>query len=329
MIISQTPIRLSFLGGGTDYPVHFRRHGGATLSATIDKYTTITVHRLTSFVPCKLRIHYSTVEAVDNLDDVKHPSARECLRYLGIREGVEIHYVSNLPSRTGLGSSSSSTVGLLAALHAFQGRVVCQEELASQAVHVEQQMIHERVGVQDQYSCALGGFLFLEYKPDGAVRVNRIPVSSDTLTELESRLVLLFTGIQRTAHEVLDEQLDRTESGSNRVNLARLKVLAECGLGVLTAGNGYSEFGELLHEAWMLKRQLSRKVSLPYIDECYERARRAGAIGGKLLGAGGGGFLLLYVEPDRRDDVCAALAELPEVRFEFEGSGCQISYYRP
>lgn len=328
MIITQTPVRVSFLGGGTDYPAYFRQHGGATLVATINKHTIVTVHRITQFLEHNIRVHYSRVESVQHIDEIQHPSARECLRFLGIDGGVEIHYVSDLPARTGLGSSSSATVGLLMALHSFKGDMVSREQVAAEAIYVEQELIKERVGCQDQYACALGGLLHLEFYRDGKVRVNPVVLNQERLQALEDRLMLFYTGIQRHAHEVLDEQVERTRSGENAKELESLKSLVSQGIKVLTGGNALSEFGALLHESWMLKRRLSRKVSASGIDEIYERARRAGAVGGKLLGAGGGGFLLLYVEPSYRERVRHTLSELREAEFSFENLGSQIIFYR-
>jgi D-glycero-alpha-D-manno-heptose-7-phosphate kinase len=329
MIISQTPLRVSFFGGGTDYPEYYRRHGGATLAATINKYTTITVHRITQLVDHSLRVHYSRVEAVRAVDEIDHPSARECLRFIGVDSGIEIHYVADLPARTGLGSSSSSTVGLLHALHAFAGRMVTREQLAREAVHVEQNLIRGRVGSQDQYACAFGGLVHLVFEPSGRVHVTPVAVTPERLGALERRLLLLYTGIQRHAHEVLDEQTARTQSGENDADLGKLAQLVPLGLEILTSGDRLTDFGVLLHEGWTLKRRLSSRVTTAWIDEVYERARGAGAVGGKLLGAGGGGFLLLYVEPEERQRVLVAVPELREVTFAFEDSGSRIVFYRP
>lgn len=184
MIISQTPVRISFLGGGSDYPAYFRRHGGATLVASINRYTLVTVHKLTQFADHIVRVHYSRVESAQQIDETQHPSARECLRFLRIDGGIEIHYVSDLPARTGLGSSSSATVGLLHALHAFKGEMVSRERLAEEAVYVEQELIKERVGCQDQYACALGGFLHLEFQQDGSVRARPVALGTERLRAL-------------------------------------------------------------------------------------------------------------------------------------------------
>ena len=276
-----------------------------------------------------MRVHYSQVESVTHVEEIQHPSARECLRFLGLDGGLEIHYVSDLPARTGLGSSSSATVGLLNALHAFKGEMVSREQLAAEAVYVEQELIKERVGCQDQYACALGGVLRLEFRPDGLVRADPVVLTSERLRDLQSNLMLLYTGIQRNAHEVLGEQMSRTESGENWRQLERLKDLATQAVEVLTGRGDLADFGALLHEGWLAKRSLSTKITNGWIDDVYERARKAGALGGKLLGAGGGGFLLLYVEPSRRDKVQNAVPELREAKFSFENSGSQIIFYRP
>jgi D-glycero-alpha-D-manno-heptose-7-phosphate kinase len=329
MIITQTPVRISFLGGGTDYPDYFLRHGGATLVASINQYTVITVHPLTRFADHDLRVHYSQVEAVKAVDEIRHPSARECLRFLGIEKGVEIHYVTNLPARTGLGSSSSATVGLLHALHAFKGKMVSRERLAAEAVHVEQQLIKERVGSQDQYACALGGLRHLEFLANGTVHSNPIIMAPARLQALNDCLLLLYTGIQRRAHEVLDEQIERTAGGVNTQQLDRLKTFVDHGIGVLTGNGDLAEFGALLHDGWLIKRSLSSKITSSGIDDAYARARQAGAVGGKLLGAGGGGFLLLYAEPEHHEGIKRALPELQATNFSFEDSGSQTVFYRP
>jgi D-glycero-alpha-D-manno-heptose-7-phosphate kinase len=328
VIITQTPVRISFLGGGTDYPAYYRQHGGATLATSINKYTLITVQRVPQFADYYARVNYSRVESVKSIDEIQHPSARECLRFMGLTEGVEIHYVSDLPARTGVGSSSSATVGLLMALHAFKNEMVSPEQVAAEAVHVEQEMIHERVGCQDQYACALGGLRHLQFHPDGRVRADPVILSPGRRHALQERLMLLYTGIQRSAHEVLEEQLQRTEAGQNHDELARLHELVAEGLEVLVSGRDLAEFGGLLHEAWQLKRQLSARITTPGIDDAYARARQAGAIGGKLLGAGGGGFLLLYVEPEDRERVRRVLPALREADFAFEDSGSRVIFYR-
>jgi D-glycero-alpha-D-manno-heptose-7-phosphate kinase len=325
MIITATPLRVSFLGGGTDYPEHFSEHGGATLAASIDQYTYITVTRLTEFFDHRLRVSYSRTELCREVDEIQHPSVRQCLKFTGIESGVEIAVVSDLPARTGLGSSSCFTVGLLHALHAFQGHAVDQRQLAREAVHIERDLIGERVGLQDQYACALGGLLHLRFSGQNQVAAAPLLLPPQRLEALQQRLMLFYTGLQRSAHEVVKEQLDRTRGGAITPQLYRLRQLAQQGVQTLTDGD-LTEFGELLHDGWMLKRALSGAISNPMIDQAYDRARRSGAIGGKLLGAGGGGFLLVYAEPARQPAVRAALQEMREVHFRFDAEGTRVIY---
>jgi len=329
MIITRTPLRVSFLGGGTDYPDYFRYHGGQTLGAAIDKYSYITVNRLADLFDYSIRVSYSRTELVKSVDEIEHPSVRECLRFINLDGGIEINYVGDLPARTGLGSSSSFTVGLLHALHAFKGELVSNGQLAAEAVYVEQEMIKERVGVQDQYTCAHGGLLHLQFAADGGIKVSPIPLRAERRAELQAHLMLFYTGIRRHAHEVLEEQLERTRQGTVSEDLNHLSDLVDQGLEVLTSEQPIACFGELLHTAWMTKRRLSNKISNPKIDEWYDRARQAGAIGGKLLGAGGGGFLLLFVKPKDQPNVQKVLGELALVRFSFDHNGSTILFYHP
>jgi D-glycero-alpha-D-manno-heptose-7-phosphate kinase len=327
MIISKTPVRISFLGGGTDYPDHFRRCGGATLATSIDKYSYVTVKELRDLFEYKIRVGYSRTELVDHAGQIEHPSVRECLRHLGLEAHLEIHYIGDLPARTGLGSSSSFTVGLLHALHAYKGEVVSPRELGREAILVEQERIGERVGCQDQYICALGGLRMLEFQTDGGVRAEPLPVRRERVEALERSLLLFYTGISRQAHEILGEQLQRTQDGAVSGELGSLEQLAREGAAVLCRDGDLRVFGELLHQGWTLKRSLSSRISSDRIDQLYARARAAGAIGGKLLGAGGGGFLLFFVEPGAAAAVRAALEELKEVPFRFERQGTTLLFY--
>jgi D-glycero-alpha-D-manno-heptose-7-phosphate kinase len=329
VIITRTPVRVSFLGGGTDYPDYFRQHGGQTLGAAIDKYTYITVNPLADLFEHTIRVSYSRTELVKSLDQIEHPAVRECLRFLNLDGGIEINVVADLPARIGLGSSSSFTVGLLYALHAFKGELVHNGQLAAEAVYVEQEMIRERVGVQDQYTCAHGGLVHLLFSRDGSIRVSPLPLRTERLAELQAHLMLFYTGIRRHAHEVLDEQLERTKQGTISKDLSYLSDLVDQGLEVLTNEQPITCFGELLHTAWMTKRRLSSKISNPVIDKYYDRAREAGAVGGKLLGAGGGGCLLLLVEPDNQPSVKRALTDLRYVPFTFDYSGSSLVFYKP
>ncbi len=329
MIITRTPLRLSFLGGGTDYPAHYLKHGGQTLGAAMNKYTFITVKRLPDLFDYRIRASYSKIELCKDLDSIEHPSVRECMRSMGIQSGLEISVVSDLPARSGIGSSSSFTVGFLNALHGHKGETVSKLRLAAEAVHVEHDMIREQVGVQDQYTCAQGGIVHIKYGKDGSVRLDPVPVHPDRRRRLEERLVLYYTGVQRTSQHVLPEQIERTVSGENRTHLAQLDGLVDAGLEVLCGNRPLSELGELLHTGWAAKRNLSSKVSNSEIDNYYSAARRAGAVGGKLMGAGSGGFLLLFVEPDKQEAVQRALDGLPEVRTSFDYTGSTVIFYDP
>ena len=330
MFITRTPLRISFFGGGTDYPDHYRKAGGQTLGVAINQYSFIVVKRLADLFDHRIRVGYSRTELVRDRDEIQHPAVRECLRYLGLDGGLEVDYIGDLPARSGLGSSSSFTVGLLHALYAFKGEMVSKARLAAEAVHVEQELLRERVGVQDQFICACGGLVRVCCPSEGPVRAEPVPVSPERWTALQSHLMLLYTGIQRHAHEVLGEQLARTRNGELSHELGRLQTLVDDGIRVLTDHREpLSCFGELLNAAWSTKRGLSPRISSEQIDRWYERARREGAVGGKLLGAGGGGFLLLLAPPDKQDAVALALPELRRVPFEFDRTGSTLIFYNP
>ena len=329
MIITQTPLRISFFGGGTDYPEYFMAHGGATVGGSINKYTYVTVSPLTEFFNHRIRVSYSKTELVGSVDEIQHPSVRECLRFLKIEGGVEIGVLSDLPARTGLGSSSSFTVGLLHALHMFKRELVSHEQLATEAVYVERELIKERVGVQDQHTCAFGGLVRLECLKQGRVNVTPVPAARERLAALTERLMIFYTGQQRTAHEILKEQIDRTQKGAVSDELSQMKGLVDRGVEILTDGHSLADFGTLLHEGWEIKKSLSTAITNPLVDESYAAARKAGAVGGKLLGAGGGGFLLMYVEPYNQPKVRQALSQLREVDFEFEHLGSRVIFYQP
>lgn len=329
MIISCTPMRITFWGGGTDYPEYFRHHGGATLGAAIDKHTYVTVHPRSALSNHRIRVGYSRQELVNHVDEIQHPSVRECLRYLNIDEPIEINTIGELPARTGLGTSSAFTVGLLHVLYAYKGKMVGADQLAREAVYVEREMIQERVGLQDQYTCAFGGLLYLQFSGEDRVIVTPVALPPARFEDLQSHLMLFYTNIQRHAHKVLGEQVERTEAGSVDAQLSSLHSLVSQGLEVLCSGTDLRVFGELLHKGWMVKRQLSSAVSNSRIDSAYECARQAGAIGGKLIGAGAGGFLLLFVEPENQQSVRQALAGLREVRFTISKQGSRTVFYAP
>ncbi|MDD7985741.1 hypothetical protein PQO01_12340 [Lentisphaera marina] len=327
MIISQTPLRISFLGGGTDYPPYFKRHGGATLSTTIDKYVYVTVNTLTRFFEHKLGVHYGNVEKVIDIDDLEHPAVRECLKYLGMDQGLEIHIMSDLPARTGLGSSSSFTVGLLNALYTMKQDPRDAVTLAMKSIHVEQELIGERVGNQDQCAAAFGGFNKTVFNKDGTCEVQVVQMTEQRKAKLNSRLLMFYTGIQRYADDVLDEQIKRTQEKEMDDVLQEMMTLVDKGLGILEDENrNLDEFGSLLHQGWVLKKQCSSKITNLLIDEYYDKACQAGALGGKLLGAGGGGFLLMYVPEGKEESVKQACQDLQMVSFNFESRGSNIIY---
>ena len=327
MIISRTPFRVSFFGGGTDYPDWYREHGGAVLSTTIDKYCYISVRELPPFFEHRFRLVYSFVENVKDVSELAHPAARGVLQHLGTSKGLEIHHDGDLPARSGVGSSSAFTVGLISALRALEGRHMSKDELAQEAIHVEHTVIREPVGAQDQISAAFGGFNHITFRQDGSYHVAPLIMQRDRLETLQGHLMLLFTGLSRTAAEIARTQIANLQ---RRVSeLRALNQMVDRAIELLRSPSDLTEFGRLLDEGWMLKRRLSDRVSTPDIDTIYDTARRAGAIGGKLLGAGGGGFLLLFVRPEERTKIRAALPKLLDVPFRFESSGSRIVLYQP
>lgn len=329
MIISRTPFRVSFFGGGTDYPAWFRDNGGgAVLSTTIDKYCYISVRELPPFFDHRFRIVYSIVENVKKVDDIRHPAARAVLSHLGVTKGLEIHHDGDLPARSGLGSSSAFTVGLISAIHALDGKYTAKDMLADEAIHVEQCMLREAVGIQDQISTAFGGFNHITFRPDGTYHISPMILPGDRVKALQDHLLLVFTGVSRIAADVAQTQLDNLKH--HRTELRTVQEMVDHAIMILTSpATELVEFGRLLHQAWMIKRTLSASVSNPTVDDLYDAAIRAGAVGGKLLGAGGGGFLLLFVRPEDRTRVVAALPDRITVPVTFESSGSRIVLYQP
>ncbi len=327
MIISRTPFRMSFFGGGTDYPVWFREHGGAVLSTTINKYSYITCRYLPPFFEHKSRIVWSMIERVKDHAEIQHPAVRAGLELLGMTHGIELHHDGDLPARTGLGSSSAFTVGLLHALHGLKGTRVSKKQLARDAIYVEQELLKESVGCQDQILCAYGGLNRVEFTQDGDFLVAPIPLPGERRRALQEHLMLFFTGISRTASELAKAQIEATRFQT--ATLLAMYEQVDAAIAILQGSDDLTAFGELLHEAWRLKRSLTERISTSYIDELYERARGAGAVGGKLLGAGGGGFLLLFAPPEDHERVREALGELLHVPFQFENAGSQIIFYDP
>jgi D-glycero-alpha-D-manno-heptose-7-phosphate kinase len=327
MIISRTPYRISFFGGGTDYPSWYHVHGGAVLAATIDKYCYLTCRHLPPFFEHRTRVVYSKIESCTNNSEIAHPSVREVLRHLEIKRGVEIHHDGDLPARSGMGSSSAFAVGLLHALHALTGRLRTKMQLAQESIHIEQELIGETVGSQDQVMAAFGGLRYVQFYPDGKISADPVPLPGRRLADLQAHLMLFYTGITRTASDVARTYVSNIRA--RRRQLDGMRRMVEESVDLLVSDLDLRLFGQLLHESWQTKRSLSPQVSTPQIDALYERATLAGALGGKLTGAGGGGFLLLFVPPDRQPAVRKSLAPLLQVPFAFESAGSQIIFYEP
>jgi D-glycero-alpha-D-manno-heptose-7-phosphate kinase len=329
VVITRTPFRISFFGGGTDYPAWFRENGGAVLATTIDKYCYITCRHLPPFFEHKHRIVYSQVENVSRTEDIRHPAVRAVLSCSALekRAGLEIHHDGDLPARAGLGSSSSFTVGLLKAVYALEGRMIDPEDLARQAIHLEQNVMNENVGVQDQISAAFGGFNKITIKNDGAFAVEPVVIKRDRLEDLQNHLMLFFTGLSRWASEIAKSKIDNL--GKKEAEVKAIGAMVGEGLHILQSSAPMDEFGELLDESWRLKRTLSERVSSNEIDGMYEAAKSAGATGGKILGAGGGGFLLIFAKPEFQATIKSKLAKLVHVPFLFERGGSQVALYQP
>lgn len=328
MIITSTPLRISFFGGGTDYPVWYREHGGSVLATTIDKRCYITCRRLPPFFEYHSRVSYSKVENVRRNDAIEHPSVRACLEFLGIDEGVEIHHVADLPARAGLGTSSAFTVGLLLGLYALKGQMRDKHSLAADAIHIEQDLLQEAVGAQDQVSAAHGGLNRINFNTDGSIEVNRILAGQDRARELEQHLALYFTGFSRTASEIAHAQVQATPQRTKELETMH-HLVDEAESILATPGRSMDEFGQLLNEGWKIKRTLTQKITNSAIDEIYEAGLSAGALGGKLCGAGGGGFMLFYVPPERKEALRAKLKNLLCVPFSFSNRGSHVVVYEP
>jgi len=328
MIVTRTPFRISFFGGGTDYPIWFREHGGSVLSTAINKCCYISCRWCPPFFNYHSRISYSRVENVGDNSAIEHPSVRGCLQFLGIDQGIEVNHVADLPARTGLGTSSAFTVGLLLGLYALRDQMRDKHTLATDAIHVEQDLLQEAVGAQDQVSAAYGGFNRINFHTDGSIGVDRIVTPPSRLADLEQHLVLYFTGFSRTASEIATEQLRMTPHKTRELTLM-LQLVDEAESIISTPGRCLDEFGRLLHESWQIKRTLTRKVTTPEIDEIYEAGMSAGALGGKLLGAGGGGFMLFFVHPERREALRLRLKKLLCVPFGFSNRGSHVVVYEP
>jgi D-glycero-alpha-D-manno-heptose-7-phosphate kinase len=317
----QTPLRISFFGGGTDFPTFFMDEGGCVLSSAIDKYIFVTVKER---FDKKLRIGYTQTEMVDDLDSIHHDLIRESLRLTGICEGVEVTTMGDIPSEgSGLGSSSTVTVGALHALYAYSGEIVSAEQLAREACGIEIDTLKKPIGIQDQYIAAYGGLRFIEFKQNGEVSVKKIKISADSRRTLNDNFLLFFTGVSRKADTVLQEQKNNIKD--RMTELREIKQMAYDARAHIESED-FDSFGELLNQSWELKKRLSSTISNGRINEIYDAARRAGAIGGKVAGAGGGGFILLYVPYERQKSVRNALGDLQELPFRLESDGTKVIF---
>ena len=325
MVISRTPFRVSFFGGGTDYPGWFQKNGGAVLGCGIDKYCYITLRYLPPFFPHRYRIVYSRTETCDSPSEIRHPAVRAVCEHFFSSQGVEIHHDGDLPARSGMGSSSSFAVGLLNAAYALTGTMTSRMQLAREAIRLEQEILRETVGCQDQVLASYGGLQFVRFDPSGEILVRPITISRDRLKVFSGHLMLFFTGMIRTSSDVAASYVP--DIASKEAQLATYVPMVEEATRILSSGAALRPFGELLHRSWMAKRTLSPEVSNPEIDGWYEKARQNGAVGGKLLGAGGGGFLLLFAEPSVQPRVREALTELLEIPFDLDPLGSQIIFF--
>jgi D-glycero-alpha-D-manno-heptose-7-phosphate kinase len=325
MIISRAPVRISFFGGGTDYPEYFLKEGGAVLATAIDKFSYVTASPfLSRLFDYSIRISYRKVELVRKVHEIEHGVFRECLKSLGFEKDIELHYLADLPAFTGLGSSSAFTVSLLHSLHSLKGKFLKPKELAQEAIYVERHLLNENVGCQDQIMSAYGGFNVVEFRTEDDISVQRVALSSERLAEFQAHLFLVFTGITRKASDVVAHQLKRV--GQNLAALRSMRAMVYQGYDILTGSGPLRQFGELLHKAWEAKRTLDDGVSNSEIDEIYKQGLEAGAWGGKLLGAGGGGFMLFFAPPEAHPRLAEVFATRQLLSVKINAPGSQIIF---
>lgn len=327
MIITRTPFRISFFGGGTDFPAWYRENGGAVLSTTIDKYCYVHCRNLPPFFDYKHKVvFFSKQETFNSIDEIQHPAVREVYRFMDVRDGLVMQHDADLPSHSGLGSSSAFTVGLLHALYTLQGKMVTKKRLALEAIHIEQEMIKEAVGSQDQIAVAFGGFNKIIFSAHQNIEVNPITIGANKVQLLQDHLMLFFTGFARFAAEIEQEKINQLNQ--HYKELKSMHNMVDHAIDILNGNSDeFDRFGKLLHETWVMKRKLCSKVSNGHIDDIYETAIKAGALGGKILGAGGGGFILFFVKPELQARVKEALRKLLYVPFRFDTLGSQVIYY--
>jgi D-glycero-alpha-D-manno-heptose-7-phosphate kinase len=328
MIITQTPFRVSFFGGGTDYPAWFEENGGAVLATSIDKYCFISIRYLPPFFEHRHRIVYSQVELINTVDEIKHPVVKAILNEMNPEKGIEIHHDGDLPARSGLGSSSSFAVGLLNAANALEGRRSTKQDLAQKAIFIEQTVLKENVGCQDQITTAHGGFNLVKFNTDGTTNLSPVIASPLNLEALQDSTMLFFTGLSRIASNIAGKKIENFKNRQSE--LRTMYQMVEEAMKILDRSeNPVEAFGKLLHESWMLKRSLADAVSNKEIDDIYEAGINAGAYGGKLLGAGGGGFILFVAPKEKQAAIRKALKNLVHVNFNFENEGSKVLVYEP
>ena len=326
MVITQTPFRMSFFGGGTDFPEYYKKNGGAVISTTFDKYCYVSVRHLPRFFDYKNELIYSKIERVKSEDEIVHPAIRNAMKMMDMHE-LRITYDADLPARSGLGTSSSFAVGLLNAFYALKGKYADKRKLADDAIYLERVLCDESGGVQDQIAASFGGLNRIDFDADG-YRVSPIIISPERKRELNDSLLLFFTGFSRFSSDI--QEGTKRAIKDKEAELKEMYALVDEAEAVLTdKSKSLSEFGRLLNHTWELKRGISSSISTDSIDSLYKKAMEAGALGGKLLGAGGGGFLLFFAEPDARSSVMKAMDELLHVPFEFENNGTGVVHYSP
>lgn len=324
MIITRTPFRISFVGGGSDLESFYSRHKGAVISTSINKYMYISSHKF--FEEDKIRVKYSKTETVSHSDELQHPILRTVLKKFNVKGGLEVSSIADVPSGTGLGSSSAFTVGVLHNLHLIRKNPVHREQLAAEACHVEIDLLQEPIGKQDQYATAMGGLNLIEFETNGEVKVTPVDPGNETLSALENNLLMFYTGDQRSASNILAEQKKNTAQEDKFKALQSMVSLVYDTVNAINNSN-LNDFGKVLHENWMLKKQLASGITNPLIDEAYESAMKNGALGGKLLGAGGGGFLLFYCPLNLQQKLIATLKPLRQFDFKFDQDGSKLIHF--
>lgn len=325
MIITRTPFRISFAGGGTDLKEYYMKENGKVLSTSIDKFIYVIIKRQIGIVEYKYRINWSKVEFCNEIEDIEHPIVREALKMFEIDFPIEITTITDIPGQTGLGSSSAFSVGLVHALHALKGEMVTKHVIAKEAAHIEVNLLKRAMGKQDHYASAYGNLNVFTFCSNEVVGVEPVYYRAEVKSELEKQLLLFYTSIKRDASDVLETQQNETQN--KREILREMQNSVDPLRNILSSGNDLNEFGEILHKGWALKKQITNEISSPMIDEYYDKALKAGATGGKLLGAGGGGFLLFFVNLDKQEAVKKALSDLYFLPVGFDSSGTRVTYY--